>query len=165
MKHLVLTAVTIAVIWCGGCGVLGDGPFLGPARAEGQSLAQGPLRIVTAEGSYDFMVELADDNDERRVGLMFREQLAEDGGMLFDFKRQREISMWMQNTLISLDMLFIKSDGRIAHIAKNTETESTRSIPSGVPVLAVLEVNAGTADRLRILPGDRVEHPLFGNAE
>jgi len=165
MKHLVFTAMAVAIAWCGGCGALGEGQLVAPARAQVQSLPQGPLRIVTAEGSYDFMVEFADEADERRVGLMNREEMAEDAGMLFDFERQQRISMWMQNTLISLDMLFIKADGRIAHIAKNTQTESTRSIPSGVPVLAVLEVNAGTADRLRILPGDRVEHPLFGNAE
>jgi uncharacterized membrane protein (UPF0127 family) len=92
---------------------------------------------------------------------MYRRSLAPDRGMLFDFKRVEPISMWMQNTYVSLDMLFIRPDGTIARVATNAEPLSTRTIPSGEPVLAVLEVVAGTAARLGIKPGDKVEHPLF----
>jgi uncharacterized membrane protein (UPF0127 family) len=120
-----------------------------------------PLAIATAGGRHAFMVEVARDDATRAQGLMYRRSLAADRGMLFDFKRVEPIAMWMQNTYVSLDMLFIRPDGTIARVAANTEPLSTRTIPSGEPVLAVLEVVAGTAARLGIRPGDRVEHPLF----
>jgi uncharacterized membrane protein (UPF0127 family) len=82
--------------------------------------------------------------------------------MLFDFQREQDVSFWMQNTYISLDMLFIKADGRILRIAENTTPLSTRMIPSGGPVRAVLEVIGGTARKLGIAAGDRVAHPIFG---
>ena len=107
------------------------------------------------------MVEVARDDATRAQGLMYRRSLSPDRGMLFDFKRVEPVSMWMQNTYVSLDMLFIRPDGTIARVAQNTEPLSTRTIPSGEPVLAVLEVVAGTAARLGIRAGDRVEHPLF----
>jgi uncharacterized membrane protein (UPF0127 family) len=84
--------------------------------------------------------------------------------MLFDFKRQQPVSFWMRNTLIPLDMFFIKTDGRIVNIAKRTVPHSERGIPSVEPVLGVLETNAGVADRLGIKPGDVVRHRVFGNA-
>jgi uncharacterized membrane protein (UPF0127 family) len=129
------------------------------ASAHAQLLQ--PLTIVTASGRHTFEVELADNDASRAQGLMYRRSLAPDRGMLFDFKRVEPISMWMQNTYVSLDMLFIRPDGTIARVATNAEPLSTRTIPSGEPVLAVLEVVAGTAARLGIRPGDKVEHPLF----
>jgi uncharacterized membrane protein (UPF0127 family) len=81
--------------------------------------------------------------------------------MLFDFKQDVNATMWMKNTYISLDMIFIRANGVIQSIAENTEPESTRLIPAGAPVRAVLEVIAGTARKLGIKPGDRVAHPLF----
>lgn len=98
---------------------------------------------------------------ERARGLMFRRHLPANRGMLFDFARVDHVSMWMQNTYISLDMLFIRSDGVIARIAANTEPLSTTTIPSGEPVLSVLEINGGEAARRGVKAGDRVEHPLF----
>ena len=83
--------------------------------------------------------------------------------MLFDFKRAEPVAMWMQNTYIPLDMLFIRADGTVARIAQNTEPLSTRIIPSGEPVLGVLEVNAGTVARIGAKPGDKVQHSLFGS--
>ena len=129
------------------------------ASAHAQLLQ--PLTIVTASGRHTFEVELADNDASRAQGLMYRRSLTPDRGMLFDFKRVEPISMWMQNTYVSLDMLFIRPDGTIARVATNAEPLSTRTIPSGEPVLAVLEVVAGTAARLGIKPGDKVEHPLF----
>ena len=120
-----------------------------------------PLTIVTASGRHPFQVEVARDDASRAQGLMYRRSLGPDRGMLFDFKRVEPVAMWMQNTYVSLDMLFIRPDGTVARVAQNTEPLSTRTIPSGEPVLAVLEVVAGTAARLGIKPGDRVEHPLF----
>ena len=123
---------------------------------------EGTLEIATKSGVRVFSVELAVTDEERAKGLMFRKELPEGRGMLFDFKREQPVSMWMQNTYVSLDMIFIRDDGRIARIAENTEVLSERIIPSGVPVRAVLEVVAGTAKKLGIAPGDRVAHSLFG---
>ncbi len=121
-----------------------------------------PLSIVSREGRrHVFEVEVARDDRDRAQGLMFRRSMPANRGMLFDFAKVEPVSMWMQNTYISLDMLFIRPDGTIARIATNAEPLSTRTIPSGEPVLAVLELNAGTAVRLGIKVGDRVEHPLF----
>jgi uncharacterized membrane protein (UPF0127 family) len=92
---------------------------------------------------------------------MHRPSMAADVGMLFDFKADAPVAMWMRNTLIPLDMLFITRDGRIANIAERTVPYSETSIPSKGPVRAVLEVNGGTAARLKIRPGDRVDHPMF----
>lgn len=120
-----------------------------------------PLEIVTKNGVHTFSVELANTDESRARGLMFRRELPAGYGMLFDFGREQEIAMWMENTYIPLDMLFIRADGRILRIAENTEPLSRRTIPSGGPVLAVLEVIGGTARKLGIAPGDRVAHPLF----
>ena len=120
-----------------------------------------PLTIVTRDGPRVFQVEVARNDADRAQGLMYRRTMPADRGMLFDFARVEPVSMWMQNTYLSLDMLFIRPDGTIARIAENAEPLSTRTIPSGEPVLAVLELLAGTARRLGIRPGDRVEHPVF----
>lgn len=108
-----------------------------------------------------FKVEVARNDADRAQGLMFRRSMPADQGMLFDFGRVEPVAMWMQNTYLPLDMLFIRADGTIARIAANTEPLSTRTISSGEPVLSVLELNAGTAARLGIKAGDRVEHPIF----
>ena len=120
------------------------------------------LSITTQGGQRQtFKVEVARNEGERSQGLMYRRSMAADHGMLFDFGRVEPVSMWMQNTYLPLDMLFIRPDGTIARIAANTEPLSTRTISSGEPVLSVLELNAGTAARLGIKAGDRVEHPIF----
>ena len=134
-------------------------PILSAGRAP--AAQEGTLEIATKTGVRVFAVELAVTDEERAKGLMFRKELPEGRGMLFDFKREQPVSMWMQNTYVSLDMIFIRDDGRIARIAENTEVLSERIIPSGAPVRAVLEVVAGTARKLGIAPGDRVAHPLF----
>ncbi|MGO4570888.1 DUF192 domain-containing protein [Microvirga sp. 2TAF3] len=108
-----------------------------------------------------FQVEVARNDADRAQGLMYRRSMPANQGMLFDFGRVEPVAMWMQNTYLPLDMLFIRPDGTIARIAANTEPLSTRTIPSGEPVLAVLELNAGTAARLGIKAGDRIEHSLF----
>jgi hypothetical protein len=132
--------------------------WAGPAMAQ----AFQPLAIVTQDGKrHAFQVELASNDEERSQGLMYRRSMAPDRGMLFDFGRVEPLSMWMKNTYIPLDMLFIRPDGSIARVAANAEPLSTRTIPSGEPVLAVLELNGGTAERLGIKAGDRVDHPIF----
>ncbi len=125
------------------------------------SAEQQTLEIISKSGVHVFTVELAVSDEERQNGLMFRRSLPESQGMLFDFKTDQDVSMWMRNTYVSLDMIFIRGDGRIRRIAENTQTESDRIISSGGPVRAVLEVVAGTAKKFGIAPGDRVASPIF----
>ena len=122
---------------------------------------QGTLEIATRSGVRVFSVELAVTDAERAQGLMNRKQVPEGYGMLFDFKQSQMVSMWMKNTYVSLDMIFIKNDGRIARIAENTKVLSEDIISSGEPVRAVLELVGGTAKKYGIAPGDRVGHPIF----
>ena len=122
-----------------------------------------PLEIVTKSGVQVFSVEIATTEEEKTTGLMYRKELADGKGMLFDFSPEQEVSMWMKNTYIPLDMIFIRADGRILRIAENTEPMSTRIISSKGPARAVLEVVAGTAQKYGIRPGDRVGHALFGS--
>lgn len=119
------------------------------------------LTIASAKGKNEFQVEVMRTDEERARGLMNRAYLPADRGMLFDFKEPQIAAMWMKNTLIPLDMVFIRKDGTIANIAENTEPHSLRTISSSEPVLGVLELNGGTASKLGIAPGDKVEHPLF----
>jgi uncharacterized membrane protein (UPF0127 family) len=131
--------------------------------AAGAARAAGPqtLEIASKTGVHVFAVEIADTEAAREKGLMFRKQLPEGSGMLFDFHQEQSVGFWMKNTYIPLDMIFIRADGRILRIAENTEPLSERIIPSGGPVLAVLEVVGGTARKLGIAPGDRVAYPIF----
>ncbi len=119
------------------------------------------LTIVSKNGRHPFAVEVARDDAGRAQGLMYRRQMAPEHGMLFDFERSEPVTMWMKNTYLPLDMLFIRADGTVSRIAADTEPLSTRVIPSVEPVLSVLELNAGTAARLGLHAGDTVEHPLF----
>lgn len=123
------------------------------------------LVIVTRDGTrHRFRVEVARDPEQQRVGLMFRPEVPADGGMLFDWGSPRESSMWMRNTIASLDMVFITAEGRVRRIAERTVPYSLAPINSGGPVRATLELAAGTAERLGIRVGDLVEHPIFGTA-
>jgi uncharacterized protein len=136
-------------------------PLLAASRAG--AAEQGTLEIATKSGVRVFAVDLAVTDEERAKGLMFRKQVPEGYGMLFDFKQEQMVTMWMKNTLVSLDMIFIRDDGRIARIAASTEVKSEKIIPSGSPVRAVLEVVAGTAKKYGIAPGDKVAHPIFNS--
>jgi hypothetical protein len=130
--------------------------------------AQQPVSFPVSEIFIDsggkrhrFTVELADNDARRTLGLMHRSVLPADAGMLFDFKADQVAAMWMRNTRIPLDMLFIARDGRIVNIAERTVPFSEQSVFSDGPVRAVLELNGGTTARLGIKPGDRVIHPIF----
>ena len=131
------------------------------AGASVRAASVQPLEIVTKNGVQVFSVEMATTEQEKETGLMYRKELPDGKGMLFDFSPEQQVSMWMKNTYISLDMIFIRADGRILRIAENTEPLSTKIISSGGPVKGVLEVIAGTAQKYGIAPGDRVAHPLF----
>jgi len=132
---------------------------MAPARAGGQDT----IDIVTKTGVHAFSVELASNTAERSVGLMYRKELPEGHGMLFDFQTEQQVQFWMHNTYIPLDMIFIAADGRIVHVAENAKPMSDDLIPSVRPVRAVLEVIAGTVRKFGMAPGDRVTGSIFGN--
>ena len=129
-----------------------------------QAADQQTLEIASKTGVHVCSVEIADNDADRSKGLMYRRELPEGRGMLFDFQRDQDVSFWMENTYIPLDMIFIRGDGRILRIAENTEPLSERLVPSGGRVRGVLEVIGGTARKLGIAPGDRVAHPIFGRS-
>lgn len=149
--------------------VLAALPFaLAPARspalaqaASAQAQQIEPLTVVTQGGEHTFQVEVARTDEQRARGLMFRRFMPADRGMLFDFKTEQPVMMWMRNTYIPLDMIFLTRDGRVINVAENTEPLSERTIASAAPAFAVLEVNAGVARRIGLKPGDRILHPLF----
>ncbi|MET3352317.1 UNVERIFIED_ORG: uncharacterized membrane protein (UPF0127 family) [Xanthobacter viscosus] len=138
---------------------------LAPAWAEPAPAAQAAsleaLEIASSKGVVTFEVEVARTDEQRTTGLMYRKSLGERAGMLFDFKVDQPVYMWMKNTYIPLDMLFIRADGSIARIAVMTTPLSTETISSGEPVRAVLEIAGGQARKLGIKAGDRVAHPVF----
>jgi uncharacterized membrane protein (UPF0127 family) len=121
--------------------------------------------IVTRDGRrHDFAVEMALTPDQQTIGLMFRTEVPANEGMIFDWGAPRESSMWMRNTLVPLDMLFIAADGRIHRIAERTVPLSLTPIGSGGPVRATLELQGGITERLDIRVGDRVLHRMFGSS-
>jgi uncharacterized protein len=133
-----------------------------PARTLAAELKVETLVIETASGAHSFQTEIADTDPTRAKGLMFRRHLAGDHAMLFVWDAPIAAAMWMKNTYIPLDMLFVAGDGRVVHIAANTKPQSLDVITAGRPVKAVIEVAGGTAARLGVKPGDLVRHPLFG---
>lgn len=130
-----------------------------PSEAQLATFERSELTIVSGGKRHLFQIEMAISAEQMAQGLMFRRQMAPDAGMLFLHREERELSMWMKNTFIPLDMVFIAADGRITRIAQRTVPQSLTTISSDGPAMAVLELNAGTAERLGIKPGDRVEHP------
>ena len=120
-----------------------------------------PLDIVTAGGKSHFEVEVMKTPDQQARGLMFRRTLDDDKGMLFDFGIDRPVAMWMKNTYLPLDMVFINADGVIHRVEERTEPLSERVISSNGNVRAVLELNAGVARKLGLKGGDRIVHPMF----
>jgi uncharacterized membrane protein (UPF0127 family) len=148
-------------------------PFLAalPARAQPgvdrpqPRLPTEPMVIVTRDGRrLAFTVEMALSPEQQTIGLMFRTEVRPDEGMLFDWGAPRESAMWMRNTLIPLDMVFIAADGRIHRIAERTTPLSLATVESRGPVRATLELAGGAAERLDIRVGDRVLQRIFGNA-
>lgn len=138
--------------------------MIGAAAEAPVVLDRDPLTIVAASGErFQFEVEVARTPAERARGLMFRESLPDDEGMLFDFGDPQAVAMWMRNTLIPLDILFVRSDGRISSIARDAQPLSDRVMASAEPVRAVLELPGGLTAERGIEPGDRIVHPIFQN--
>jgi uncharacterized membrane protein (UPF0127 family) len=135
-----------------------------PTEAQ-KELPKEPLTIVGKDGAtHVFQVEIAAKPDEQRVGEMFRTAIPPDGGMLFDWGFAHESQMWMKNTLVSLDMVFINADGTIRAIAEETTPRSLAPIDSRGPVKATLELAGGVTAKLGIRVGDTVKQRIFGNA-
>jgi uncharacterized protein len=153
---LVLLAIIFTVFLVGG----------GPAAAQtGQNEARDgldALALVTANGTHEFSVEVMRTELQRQRGLMFRRFLPPERGMLFIFETERPVAMWMKNTYLPLDMIFIAKTGKVAGIAENAEPLSEKIIPSGAPAYGVLEVNAGVAAKIGLKIGDTVRYPAFG---
>ena len=136
----------------------------GSANSQTAARATVPVTITTANGKQDFKVEVARTAPEQERGLMYRTDIAKDGGMIFapyppDGGPAREASFWMKNTPTSLDIIYIRADGTIAAIAENTVPFSETPIPSGEPVAAVLEILGGRSAELGIGEGDKVSWP------
>jgi uncharacterized protein len=135
-----------------------------PTRAQspaGVTFERMPLEIDSGGRRHRFTVEMADTDERRTLGLMHRRTMAADAGMLFDFKRDGPVSMWMRNTLIPLDMLFMDRTGLVTHIHERAVPMSETIIESNGSVRAVLELNGGTVQRLGLKIGDRLIHPMF----
>jgi uncharacterized membrane protein (UPF0127 family) len=131
------------------------------AAALAADLPRDIVLVETGSSQYRFEVEVADDAAERSEGLMFRESLADNAGMLFLYQETRLVDFWMKNTPLSLDIVFVREDGTIARIAENTTPMSQDLIPSGEPVRAVLEVKAGTMHQLGVKAGDRIRNATY----
>ena len=129
------------------------------AQASALAAGTGTLVLETESGDHSFNIEVANTNQERALGLMFRRSLPADGGMLFLYDRPQPAAMWMKNTLIPLDMVFISPDGTVHRIEQNAEPHSTALIPSEGPVVGVLELNGGEAAKIRLKRGDKVLYP------
>ncbi|HHS82773.1 MAG TPA: DUF192 domain-containing protein [Devosia sp.] len=117
------------------------------------------LVLHTRKGDVPLTVEIADTDQSRAKGLMFRQSIDDDKGMLFDFQQERQVSFWMRNTFIPLDMIFIAADGTIRNIHANARPQDPTSIPSDGPVRFVLEIGGGRAAELGLKAGDTISHP------
>lgn len=132
-------------------------------QQEGTKFPTIPVKIIGAAGTYNLSLEVAKTEEEKARGLMFRETLAPDAGMIFLYPQPQKITMWMKNTPLSLDMVFVGSDNKISGIITNTEPFSERLIESEDPAIAVIEFNAGTAKRLGLAIGDVVETAVLAS--
>ena len=135
----------------------GPAPSEPVARAQAQTgLEQVPLTVVSENGAHRFAVEVARTEEQQRMGLMFRTELGPDQGMIFPYQPPRDVSFWMKNTLIPLDIIFVRANGMIARIS-TAAPHSEAPVPSGEAIALVLEIPGGRAAELGIRPGDRVE--------
>lgn len=138
-------------------------PRQNPAACKGQPEIKPlqPLTVTTQKGAFKFMVELADSPREREYGLMCRKSLAADRGMLFQFPRPDQLAFWMRNTLIPLDIIYIGADGRVVSIVRNARPLDETALPSSAPAQYVLELAAGRAAQIGLLPGDKIRHRVI----
>lgn len=151
-----LLVALAALVFLSGCS---------PAEQPQSGLPKAEIVIDTPSGPAHFTVEMATTDDSRRTGLMYRTKMGANEGMLFDFQKEDLRSFWMKNTVLPLDMLFIKADGTISTIAENAVPYSEDPVSSSEPVQAVLEINGGRARELGIVQGAKVHAAIFRNAQ
>ncbi len=157
MKRIITIALSLIFISCKAQAQDVPPPLdLGPKEA---------LKIIGGDNNHEFQVEIADSPQEQARGLMFREQMDDNVGMLFEFPAPKIASIWMQNTPLPLDILFVRENGQIMKIVHGAKPHSKRSMSSEGIVAAVLELNAGITYQLGIQPGHIVHHEFFGNVE
>jgi uncharacterized membrane protein (UPF0127 family) len=135
--------------------------FAGAAHAQ---MREDRLVLVTSTGRHEIRIEVAETPQQKALGLMFRTSMAENRGMLFPYGAPQEITMWMRNTYIPLDMVFIRADGTVHRVEARAEPLNEKIIPSRGPVVAVLELAGGVAEKLGLKAGDKVLHATFGTA-
>jgi len=157
-KNWFLAVVAAAVIVVGGYALLRPTP--GPASGQTLPVDPAPLVVLTDGGERNFSIEVADEPAERQQGLMFREDMADDHGMLFVFAETQHVGFWMKDTPLALDLIFIGHDGRVRAVRRG-EPLSVASITPNVPVRFVFEVKAGIAEKIGLKEGDRVRHPVI----
>jgi uncharacterized membrane protein (UPF0127 family) len=157
LKRL-LALLALASLCAGSAAALGKRP-----PAPFADLARADIHLITASGRHDFRVWIADDDQSRARGLMFVKSLPAGTGMLFLFERPHFATFWMKDTYLSLDIVFIDPDGIVINIARDTEPLSIGPIESEAPVRGVLELVAGTAEKIGLTPGAHVLHPAFGS--
>lgn len=140
-----------------------DIPRQDPGKCRGQAEIRPlqPLQVVTQRGPARFQVEYADSERQRQYGMMCRKTMAPDRGMLFDFHKPQHLAFWMRNTLIPLDIVYIRADGTVLSIVRNARPLDETPLPSNGAARAVLEIPGGRAAQLGILPGDKVIHRIF----
>ncbi|MFP1645040.1 DUF192 domain-containing protein [Pontitalea aquivivens] len=136
----------------------------GPASAAPAACRDDLVLIRHDRGEARFAVEIADDAAERAQGLMGRERMPAGAGMLFIYDRPEPVAFWMKNTPLPLDLLFIDETGRVVHLHENAVPFDETPLPSGTPVLMVLEINGGLARRIGIAPGAVIAHPRLDRA-
>ncbi len=156
---LALPIMMPAFMFTGAQSAYADSAKVAPATNYDAELDTQILAIKTAQGNFEFTVEIADEPHERQKGLMFRETMPTKHGMLFDFGETRQIQMWMRNTPLSLDMIFLTPDGKVVRIAERTTPFSDAIIDSTVPISHVLELNAGVSKLIGLKIGDFIELP------
>lgn len=153
VKSLILTLAVAGMLPVAACAQTSA-----PVAAE---VAFESVRVITTNGPHDFKVEIADDDYERARGLMYREAMAADHGMLFLFPNVAERSFWMHNTPLPLDIIYISPTAQVVSIQKNAIPYDRTPLRSYGEAVAVLEINGGLSDQLGIKPGDRIEHRFF----
>jgi uncharacterized protein len=153
-----VTALPILASTWGGISALFKGGSAPVAISEAQAGPVDRIDLITKSGPHRFSIEVVADEASRAQGLMFRQSMADDHGMLFDFRREQPASFWMKNTYIPLDMIFIRADGTVVNIAEDTVPMSEAAVNSSAPVRFVLEVNAGIARKIGLKAGDRAVH-------
>ena len=158
MAAVLILPVLVLVLWAGSIGQVAGQDFGTVQKTQSEVVIEG------GGESHGFRVELAATPSHRAQGLMYREALADSEGMLFLFDEVAPVVMWMKNTFISLDMLFVDESGKIVNIAHSTTPLSLTRIPSRYPVLAVLEIRGGLSRELGIKVGDRLRHEAFAHS-